>query len=271
MKVLLIGFQYKYSQHIKKLPGIAVDLYQVYSFFKNIENKEIKIFTDIDIDSKTDILKRSIIDNVVDSGILSFIEDTKDKKQHQLYKSHTHYNNFEKIISQWCKEAKQLIIYYTGHSKNQNIILPNDSFFSFERFLSCITRNTDTKCQILIIMDSCNCIGLHLPFYLNGDVFRLSFNKKIFVNRDIICISSSNENESSTATKKGSHFTQKLFDVLEKYKNLSLPSVLKKLQKFNESFNIYSSVPTLKYIWGWVYGFSTLTVEIVSDIIYIRY
>jgi len=78
-RAILIGFEYKNG---KRLPGIPVDLYQVYCFLKNNgwKNEEIKILTDIKQDAQTEILKISILDNIVDSGILSFIEDLKERK-----------------------------------------------------------------------------------------------------------------------------------------------------------------------------------------------
>ena len=92
-KALLIGFQY---DNEKKLPGIAVDLYYVYSFLKTNgwKDEEIKIMTDISKDEATEVLKVAILEKIVNSDILTFIEDCKEKNIYIGFKSHNHYHNF---------------------------------------------------------------------------------------------------------------------------------------------------------------------------------
>lgn len=257
----LIGFQY---ENERKLPGIATDLYQVYCFLKKHgwEDENIKIMTDIDQDDSTDILKTAILEKIVDSDILTFIEDRKERGQYIRFKSHDYYNNFSSMFI----KADYYFVYYTGHSKNENIILPNHSYISLDMFKD--NFNAD---KIFCIMDCCEG-GIELPFVLNDSLYRCrdELNKKTFVNSEIICISSSLETEKSITSLSGSFFTRHLFKILDD-SSLSLYSILQKIKKLNlkQTANISSSYPTLYYIPGFLYSFFTYSISVHSNYILI--
>ena len=59
--ILLIGFEYKRSKKWNTLPGIPVDLYQVYRYFSSI-SRNILVVTDVNKDYKTTVLKKAILD-----------------------------------------------------------------------------------------------------------------------------------------------------------------------------------------------------------------
>lgn len=242
-KALLIGFQYS---HDKKLPGIATDLYQVYSFLKkyNWQDEEICIMTDIEKDETTDVLKTSILEKIVDSEVLSFIEDSKERNQYVLFKSHNHYNNFSTIFP---NEQINLFIYYTGHCKEGNIILPNKSLINLTDYFS--------SPNIFIVMDCCEA-GLDLPFVLEGNIYRCKDKPKFFKDK-IICISSSLEGEKSITTQSGSLFTRHVFKFLES----NLVTVLEKINKlpFKQTGNISASFPIL-YVPGFFYSYPSLDI-----------
>ena len=264
-KALIIGFQYSDD---KKLPGIATDLYQVYTFLKkhNWQENEICVMTDIEKDETTDILKTSIIEKVVDSGVLSFIEDCKEREQYVLFTSHYHYNNFSSIFSEVGKSNDDrssrtfnLFIYYTGHCKEGNIILPNNSLINLPDYFS--SKN------IFTIIDCCEG-GLDLPFVLNGDIYRCKENPVFFKDK-IICISSSKDDEKSITTQSGSLFSRHIFDFLDESSNLSL--ILQKINKlpFKQTGNISASFPSL-YIPGFFYSYPSLDICVYGSHIVVR-
>jgi hypothetical protein len=251
-KAILIGFEYSGE---KRLPGIAVDIYQVYYFLrkKGWQDKDIKILTDIKKDLKTEILKAAILEKIVDSEILSFIEDTKERGQYIEFKSHNYYNNFESVF----ENIEHCFVYYTGHSKNENIILPNDGLLSFQSFKNILITNISK--EIFLVMDCCE-KGISLPFQLNENIYR--FENEYFVKPKFLCISSSLENEKSMTSRIGSFFTRYLFEILEN-PNLTLTDILKKLKKrlnLKQTANISSSYPDLYLIFGWFYNFSSILI-----------
>lgn len=253
-KAIIIGFEYNDG---KKLPGIAVDIYQVYSFLKENgwKDNQIKILTDIKKDAKTEILKTAILEKIVDSGILSFIEDLKERDQYVDFKSHNYYNNFEKVF----ENVENCFIYYTGHSKDGNIILPNESLLSFNSFRDLLVSNISK--EIFLVMDCCE-RGISLPFTLNEKIYRFE-NEDSFVKSKIVCISSSLENENSLTSRVGSFFTRHLFEILSE-KKLTLYDILQKLNKklqVKQTANVSASFPDLYFVFGWFYNFTTISIS----------
>lgn len=258
-KAFLIGFGYEGN---KKLPGISIDLYKVYSFLIKYgwKDEEIKILTDVIKDDSTDVLRSSILKNIVNADVLTFIEDIKEKEQYVLFKSHNYYNNFSNFFT----SANYYFVYYTGHCKDGNIILPNNNFLSLNLFKSYFNAEI-TIC----IMDCCEA-GIRLPFVLHEKIYRCNDELKIsdFTKNKIICISSSIENEKSMTSQVGSFFTRCLFSILEN-PSLSLSIVLQKVRK--ELTSIVSSYsdkkiqtaaisvshPHLSYLPGFLYSLPT--------------
>lgn len=234
---LLIGFEYK---KYEKLPGILVDLYQVYCFLIKIGWKNIYVFTDIEKDEQTEVLKAAILEKTVDSNILSFIADIKDKNQYICFKDHQHYNNFNLTLSKITKD--NLFIYYSGHSKDDYFILPNQGLICIRKLLKCK--------QSFIVMDCCEG-GLNLPFILNDYIYRLE--NENFVKPEIICMASSLNNQKSTISKTGSNFTKHLFKIIND-SSLNMSEILTKINKnLKETANVSASYPNLHYIFGWFY------------------
>jgi hypothetical protein len=271
-KAFLIGFQYEGT---KKLPGIITDLYKVYCFLikHGWKDDEIVILTDVTIDDSTEVLRNSILENTVNSDVLTFIEDAKERKQHFTFKSHTYYNNFSAIFT----SASNYFVYYTGHCKDGNIILPNYSLLSLDLFKSyLIAENT------ICIMDCCEG-GIELPFILNGKIYRCKerLQKSDFIKNKIVCISSCIENEKSMTSRSGSFFTRCLFSILED-SSLSLFSILQKVQKnlsnimmlrsnndfdlkFTQTASISSSYPHIFCLAGFLYSYPTFSLSLHSS------
>lgn len=251
-KAVLIGFEYKNG---KKLPGISVDLYQVYTFLKklNWKDNEITVFTDIKKDEQTDILKAALLEKIVDSKILTFIEDLKEKKQYFEFNSLNHYNNFNSLFN----NSEKVFIYYSGHSKDGNLILPNNSLVSLDSF-----RDNLKNRQIFLIMDCCEG-GIKLPFVLNDKNYRLE-NENCFVKSEFICISSSLFNENSVISKTGSLFTRNLLTILET--TLDLKNIKKKIK----TGNISVSYPNLCSVFTFFYKNIDINININENFISIE-
>ena len=255
-KAILIGFEYKNG---KKLPGIIVDIYLVYKFLKNInwKDSEILIYTDIEKDYQTEVLKTAILEKTVDSGILTFIEDSKEKNQYIEFKSHMH--NFQTCLSNLQTYS---FIYYSGHSKNGNLILPNNALISLDFFRDMLNFSKET----LLVMDCCEG-GINLPFVLHENIYRCNYNLD-FVKNEIICLASCLENEKSVTSKAGSLFTKYLFKELENTSDIT--NLIKKVKKKIKTGNVLVSHPYLHYIFNWFYKFPNLKIILTPHFIEIK-
>lgn len=258
--VLLIGFEYMKTKRWKTLPGIPADLYQVYRYCQSKSiTKNILVFTDVNRDYKTDVLKRAILDGYVDSNLLSFIEDTKDRNQHELYKSSKksgyNVNNFDRVIRDFVKDLDRLLIYYTGHGKDGDLILPDNTHVSLDYFRDLIVSHVTTNSQIVTIFDCCQSNGMKLPYlYSNGNY---NLNSQNFVRPSVICISSTQVDQDSTATRSGSLFTRLLFGYLynkpnQTYSIDNLMCLDEDYDNKNVTITIHSSYPNIKFLWSWV-------------------
>lgn len=276
---LLIGFEYINSKEWKSLPGIPVDLYQAYVNSMKI-SKNIKVFTDLTKDYRTTILQRAIIDGYADSNLLSFIEDIKEKQQYILYQSEkkNNYvvNNFENVITNVLrndrnKDVTHIFIYFTGHAKNGHIILPDDTHVSLTHLKDLIVSNTNPDCQIVVILDCCQSNGMDLPYIFNGNYKLNNYN---FINPSIICFSSSQIDEDSSASRSGSVFTRNIFNVIFGFpsqtsdsqnnindggKILPIKSLFHKIK-----CTIYCSYPE-NILWAWVSGYNKNNMNITID------
>ncbi len=265
--VLLIGFEYIHSKRWDTLPGIPADLYQAYRYTKTI-SKNILVFTDIDKDYNTTVLQKAILDGYVDSGLLSFIEDTKERNQYTQYHSNQingyNINNFDQIASEFVKGLDRLFIYYTGHGKGGDIILPDNTHVPLSYFRDIIVANTINNCQIISILDCCESNGMELPYkYIDGNYHLINHN---FVHQRILCISSSHSNEDSAATRSGSLFTRILFGYLYSHFNQVITiSALLDVVSTRSNICIYSTYPNIRILWNWFVKSSHNNLDVSID------
>jgi hypothetical protein len=258
--ILLIGFEYKKNQYWKTLPGIIIDLYLMDQFCNLNKSSNITIITDIITDYKTNILKESIINGIVDENILEYIEMIKDNKSYYLYSD---INGFKKHISTYCFGLDKIIVYYTGHSKDGYMILPDGNTFSLNDLkLLILSSCSASECDILIITDCCNSSEMNLPYCLYFDnkipKYQLIPTSRTYTKHNIIYITATISDTEAWATRNGSLFTQYICIIL-KQNIRSLSDILYKLihnqnLKYPLNARIYVSYPTIKYLWSWIFG-----------------
>lgn len=286
-KALLIGFEYEGSLY---LPGITIDLYLAYKFLKDNgwKDEEIEILSDIKKDHPTEVLKRSILEKVVNSDILSFIADCKEKNIYITYNDYNHYNNFYITLNK--DRLSNLFIYYSGHAKDGHLVLPNNALCSISNFKDAICRKNkyvhllneqQKNVEIFLIMDCCQC-DIELPFILVDGVYR--FENENFVYPAVISISSSLSDQNSFASKIGSLFSRHVFDILNIHKNKDITFILKeinktiielttksnakiklnKLEKLNSAgkqTSIVSASIPIHHVFGWIYSFPAISIS----------
>lgn len=295
--VILIGFQYndkiseKSSDYPKecikestnmeiqmnRLPGIIIDLYQCYCFVQKIKPERILLITDIPEDQQFTLLKGAIIDQIVDQNIFTFIEKCKTKQQYIKYST---YIDFMATISLNCHLSDRVLIYYTGHAKNGCLILPDDNLVPLTKLRETITQCSPPHCNILIILDCCNCNGLELPFRLHRTdstwkmPYRYMYNiggDRYFCKQKIICISSTTNNENSGVNNLGSIFTRSIFKFLTN-KTRSLGTLVENINNecrncYNQTSNVYSSHPDIYQIWNWVFDKNSVIITMDNNYI----
>lgn len=271
MKALLIGFEYYQSENktVKSLPGIPVDLYQAYNHALKI-TKNITVFTDVSEDHKTDILKQAILNNYVDSNLLSFIEDIKERSQYFSFISKTENNyasnNFEEVFIKSIKDCNKLFLYYSGHAKNGNIILPDKTHVPLTHLRDLMNKHCSSEAEIVVILDCCQSNGMELPYSFHKNVYSsdltplniFKLNSYNFTSKRIICLSATQINQDSNATRSGSLFTRKIFDNL-KFNIKSIDAI------------ITTSYPE-QSIWSWFVKGSknNLSIFVDKSIIFIK-
>jgi hypothetical protein len=272
MKALLIGFEYLENKTIKSLPGIPVDLYQAYNHALKI-TKSITVFTDVSEDHKTDILKQAILNNYADSNLLSFIEDIKERS-HNLFKSKKEgnytSNNFEEIFIKSIKDCNKLFLYYSGHAKNGNIILPDKTHVPLTHLRDLMNKHCSNEAEIVVILDCCQSNGMELPYSFHKNVYSsdltplniFKLNSYNFTDKRIICLSATQIDQDSNATRSGSLFTRKIFDLIKSEKQISI----KKIDAI-----ITTSYPE-QSIWSWFVKGSknNLSIFVDKSIIFIK-
>jgi len=263
---------------VLRIPGIGIDIYQAYQFSLQMNSDKIVIITDIIEDPQTNVLKEAIFNEIVDGNILNFIKDIKEKGYYYIY---TNLETMIDKIKDISKDADELFFYYTGHSKNKQLLLPND-FLSITCLREILINSTKKYCNILLLFDCCYGIQFELPYKLkhnhkNNCKFHYSLITKDldkFTTQHIICLSSSSGNENSGITRLGSIFTRIIFKLLKEKKtsiNLLLDFINKESRiKFKQTASAYSSYPDLYHIWSSFYGNEhNITIDPIKNVLII--
>lgn len=175
-----------------------------------------------------------------------------DVGQHTVNPGETWFcGNFRTILST-IKDDK-IIIYYSGHGKNNSMLLPNNQPVKFTKFRDIITTSLHKNTEILIILDCCNPTGFSLPYKLINNRFTLREGNLHFVEHKILLITSSESSEKSIAIENsGSIFTKKFFEVVAALsridQQLNLQDKSRNLQKLVYTLTEYTKTQNTGYV-----------------------
>lgn len=256
---ILIAFEYLF----KPLPGALIDLYNAYKWCKSF-NCTIHIITDIESTDNHDNYQQAFDKRIVDADLVTFYNNLNNIK---IVKTERDFlNAFLNVTDD------KLIIYYSGHGVKDYMVMPDKSNVQFIKFRNTLLSKLPSYTEIFWILDCCNPNGLHLPFKLEDNSFKLSSNQVECVSQPILLIISSNSEEKSVATKYGSIFSRHLFRILSSMKtnrNLkrlisNISSNLRKMHTgYSQTISIYSSYVIDPILWLWI-G-SNKSYDIVAD------
>lgn len=134
--VVLVGFDY-YNSGEDTLLGILYDLRLAYEFFNELSPKKIILITDMEIE---DNARKGIID----PNDIIFIKKTKTCGEYKFFDNNS---SLLDMLSDSVENAEKVLFYYTGHSYNQEILLPRKKYqeevtFLEETFLEDLVEET---------------------------------------------------------------------------------------------------------------------------------
>src|SRR3990167_1512705 len=249
MTAILVGFQYS----LTTIPGTIVDLYRAFCFSKK-RGWKINIITDISDPKLPSGIHREIVEDKVDPEVLSFLE-TKEFSAKLLVHD---VEEFNKTIRNKLKTAEsKIFIYYTGHGEDGSMVFPNNEKFQFSDFKNLILEEIPCTSKIFMVLDCCHPSNFSLPFQIKNKKFRL-VDKWKPINHDLILVTSSKSNETSTASTMGSFFSKYFFD---KVNNENIGKILenirnsvKSIHKQKQTVSAYTSFPKHPVLWSWITG-----------------
>lgn len=223
---ILIAFEYTDTNN--NLPGTCIDLYHSYKFCSTY-CQDIYVVTDITEVNKL-LLSDAIDNGIVKKDALNFYEKLdpyiitsftlENVCKNPFSKKQPITNNFLSTIKEILDKGvpdEKLIIYWSGHGKDDSLVLPDDSLICMLKFRNHILNNISSTTDVFWILDCCNPNGLHLPFKLNNNAFSLAttdVNKISCVSQSVLLITSAENHQKSAATLFGSLFTRYLFQLL---------------------------------------------------------
>lgn len=259
MKIfILIGFEYQNVDGTDNLPGTIVDLYRMYKLAMAAQFDQIMVITDIQRDRVVSKYHPLIMDEVIDSGVLDFIETTKVRGHYYYCTSSL---ELTRLLQNRLILMTKIAIYYTGHGLKDSLVLPTSGDrLPISRFRRLIVDQVGSI-EIIIIFDCCQSSSFNLPFRYHyqpiNDRLRYTVSgpQPSFCKQKITVIASTLSDEQALANKRGSYFTFALSTVLANG-TLGLFDLCKDLYNFSATHNqlltIYTSFPNIKHLWSWM-------------------
>jgi hypothetical protein len=258
---ILIGFEYTHNP----LPGVLIDLERACRWARSFECA-ITLIVDQACGSNSD----------TESEILSQYPTLRIRHLAALRLAVT------TVLTGTVADQK-LIIYYSGHGVAESMILPDQTLLPFTHFRDLILGTLDPYTEIFWILDCCNPNGLHLPYKLTGENFRLSPTHIDCITHPSLLLTSSNSNEKSVTTQFGSIFTLTLFRYLNRlrrtsFKNRNLYRMVQHLNamihKFGtgsiQTISVYSAYMTDPLLWMWLGPNSDIVTDPTLSLLIIR-
>lgn len=271
---IIIGFNYNNT-----LLSSSIDMYLVYDFFNSRGFKSV-VMSDIKKHPEN-VMKGTLNDKVKDN-IYSFVPEVHIDR-HPLsnlkWMSVSDYNSFTDGLSKIkLDKVRCLVVYYTGHCKKRSrILLPDNSVIITRLLLEEIVRRCDSSnnTEILTIFDCCNASNLSLPYILSNNKFTHVKGSNI-IGANIICLSSSDDNEAARSSSDRSYFTKYLLRELSK-NNINISTLTSSIQVLidnrshmkKQTVSAYSSFYRQPILYSWVLS-SGMIIRIKNDVIEIE-
>ncbi len=197
---------------------MIIDLYRAYTYFTSL-GFTIYLITDISNPSIPENLE-SIVNNSnnndntkISSDIYDFINNFEDIKFNTTVRSGKDLiSTIQDII--FDKNDNQVSVYYSGHARNGGLVMPNEDMVSIITFRDTLLNRLNEDSFVIFIMDCCNPQGGLLPYRLILDnkenTFKLlkPYRFDTVVEKNVILLASTNDNEKSYAARYGSLFTR---------------------------------------------------------------
>jgi len=259
---VIIGFDYK---NWKELPGIPIDIYCAFKTAMRSKPDRVVVVTDIDRDYEGITYYEAIINEVVEGDLLQFISFIQSQGYHHKFRGSEDLKN---IIMEYSSNSSQVFLYFTGHCKNGEMLLPKTSDRAYEavplsEILEIIVKSSLPTSDIFCICDCCESDGMKLPFILDSTMDRyrlrtdLTLQELSFPKQNVICISSSSSNQEAKSNRMGSLFTPRFCQVIAKCRSLftSREQVQAMVESMSDqTITVHSSKPTSKLTPSWIHG-----------------
>lgn len=284
ISAILIGFRY-YGGPLK-LSGVVIDLYHVYKYCLSLGSRITLIVDDNQhnhsgkhsnqhIDYQN--INLSINKDIVDTGIYDFVNYINNHA-YKISNANEFKTTIETVLKKASKSSK-LLIYYSGHGRESNILLPDHDMISYFTFRNLCTMYTPNTTSIMFIMDCCNINGMNLPYKLTDTQFKLNQSGVVhFTDRNILLITSSGDQELSMSNKYGSVFTRLLIPelMLQQKKPSTITYLIDKLSEdiinatmIKQTVSAYASYAIPDIVPFWFLGKADVHLHLFHDLIII--
>lgn len=238
--VNIVGFEYR--DHLY-LPGIVLDLYQAYKYFRQ-RGYVVNVITDVKKDVWNPLFVKAVAECIVDADVATFIQDIKSSNNYWQFQNGTR-------LVEWIRDHPCQVMFYSGHGIQDRFMLPTGEGIDIDAIRDLVCYSNPLGEKICFILDCCHPHGLQLPYALFPQETRykshpVSSSSKVTSDYDIQCLVSSAVNEKSVTSKCGSVCTQSLFQLLQR-KMKYIPDLVTQIQKdidslrtgFDQKIGIY--------------------------------
>lgn len=288
VRSILIGFQYS---HDRFLPGIIVDLYQIYRYLLRCGHHpgSILVVTDIVQDVRSTTVRNAILDGVVDANILSFVEDLRRSASLVTVSGTstgtTAQNTLTFCLSEALNQDEKVFVYYTGHGMTLPVrypgqplrggcLMPDYTIWLMDDFLSLLVKCCRSQQTLVCWFDCCGMGEICLPYRLVDSRFRLDQTLEREAKRstaNILIVASTSNDEKSVASSFGSAFTRTLVRLLchrseDRYgrgstdEDKTLPSLIRRTNEaitalkvgHRQTINVVASLPIRPELPTWL-------------------
>lgn len=262
--IILLGFCY---QQENLLSSSIQDLYRAYKEFS--EYGTVYILTDMDIYNKfyLSIIRYNQESNNIER-VLSHYQQYLCVNKQDLKR------NLRNILQQ--HPLENILFYYTGHGKNNGILLPDNNIIPFISIRNELTRYLDINKQLIIICDCCQGTNWSLPYIFDYENKKISLNLVkdiVFSHHQILLFSSCQQHQESFSTYRDSLFTYFLIEHIKHMKTINIgpnfnisskslrriSDLMQKVQEkidkrfLKQTIQVYASHPIDDYLFSWLH------------------